>query len=104
MDFGLSRRMDSVTEVREILGTPEYVGECSFPLPRRLLPPWLLANWWSLISTQGVFLRKQVPLKHCIKGESSSRLSFRTHQRLRVLVAAPEILNYEPITTATDMW
>lgn len=27
VDFGLSRRMDSVTEVREILGTPEYVGE-----------------------------------------------------------------------------
>ncbi|KAF7225733.1 serine/threonine kinase 17a like [Nothobranchius furzeri] len=42
VDFGLSRRMDSVTEVREILGTPEYV--------------------------------------------------------------APEILNYEPISTATDMW
>lgn len=42
VDFGLSRRMDSITEVREILGTPEYV--------------------------------------------------------------APEILNYEPITTATDMW
>ncbi|XP_046893779.1 serine/threonine kinase 17a like [Hypomesus transpacificus] len=42
VDFGLSRRMDSVTEVREILGTPEYV--------------------------------------------------------------APEILSYEPISTATDMW
>lgn len=42
VDFGLSRRMDNITEVREILGTPEYV--------------------------------------------------------------APEILNYEPITTATDMW
>ncbi|XP_062388993.1 serine/threonine kinase 17a like [Sardina pilchardus] len=42
VDFGLSRRMDSLTEVREILGTPEYV--------------------------------------------------------------APEILNYEPISTATDMW
>ncbi|KAJ0058373.1 hypothetical protein NL108_013869, partial [Boleophthalmus pectinirostris] len=42
VDFGLSRRMDSITEVREILGTPEYV--------------------------------------------------------------APEILNYEPISTATDMW
>ncbi|KAM4598467.1 serine/threonine kinase 17a like [Polymixia lowei] len=42
VDFGLSRRMDHVKEVREILGTPEYV--------------------------------------------------------------APEILNYEPISTATDMW
>ncbi|KAM6957613.1 serine/threonine kinase 17a like [Aplochiton taeniatus] len=42
VDFGLSRCMDKVTEVREILGTPEYV--------------------------------------------------------------APEILNYEPISTATDMW
>lgn len=30
VDFGLSRHMDSITEVREILGTPEYVGE-----PRR---------------------------------------------------------------------
>ena len=29
VDFGLSRRMDSITEVREILGTPEYVGESS---------------------------------------------------------------------------
>lgn len=42
VDFGLSRRVDSTTEVREILGTPEYV--------------------------------------------------------------APEILNYEPISTASDMW
>ncbi|KAM4535614.1 serine/threonine kinase 17a like [Fundulus diaphanus] len=42
VDFGLSRRMEKITEVREILGTPEYV--------------------------------------------------------------APEILNYEPISTATDMW
>nr|XP_040047132.1 serine/threonine kinase 17a like isoform X1 [Gasterosteus aculeatus aculeatus] len=42
VDFGLSRSMDNMTEVREILGTPEYV--------------------------------------------------------------APEILNYEPISTATDMW
>ncbi|KAJ8344743.1 hypothetical protein SKAU_G00289360 [Synaphobranchus kaupii] len=42
VDFGLSRRMDNVKEVREILGTPEYV--------------------------------------------------------------APEILNYEPLSTATDMW
>nr|XP_046271718.1 serine/threonine kinase 17a like [Scatophagus argus] len=42
VDFGLSRRMDNITEVREILGTPEYV--------------------------------------------------------------APEILNFEPISTATDMW
>ncbi|XP_034046292.1 serine/threonine kinase 17a like [Thalassophryne amazonica] len=42
VDFGLSRRMDNVTEVREILGTPEYV--------------------------------------------------------------APEILNYEPLSTSTDMW
>ncbi|TRY59804.1 hypothetical protein DNTS_035233 [Danionella cerebrum] len=42
VDFGLSRRVDSVSEVREILGTPEYV--------------------------------------------------------------APEVLDYEPISTATDMW
>uniref|UniRef100_A0A4W3GSN0 Serine/threonine kinase 17a like n=1 Tax=Callorhinchus milii TaxID=7868 RepID=A0A4W3GSN0_CALMI len=42
VDFGLSRKVDNVEEVREILGTPEYV--------------------------------------------------------------APEILNYEPISTATDMW
>ncbi|KAM9784922.1 serine/threonine kinase 17a like [Syngnathus typhle] len=42
VDFGLSRRVDNISEVREILGTPEYV--------------------------------------------------------------APEILSYEPITTATDMW
>jgi len=31
VDFGLSRRVDSVTEVREILGTPEYVGESDIP-------------------------------------------------------------------------
>ncbi|XP_056435108.1 serine/threonine kinase 17a like [Gadus chalcogrammus] len=42
VDFGLSRCVDNVSEIREILGTPEYV--------------------------------------------------------------APEILNYEPISTATDMW
>lgn len=27
VDFGLSRRVDAVQEVREILGTPEYVGK-----------------------------------------------------------------------------
>lgn len=27
VDFGLSRRVDNTSEVREILGTPEYVGE-----------------------------------------------------------------------------
>ncbi|KAI4873615.1 hypothetical protein NFI96_016682 [Prochilodus magdalenae] len=42
VDFGLSRRVDSTSEVREIVGTPEYV--------------------------------------------------------------APEVLSYEPISTATDMW
>nr|XP_005313976.2 serine/threonine-protein kinase 17A-like [Chrysemys picta bellii] len=42
VDFGLSRRVDAMREVREILGTPEYV--------------------------------------------------------------APEVLSYEPISTATDMW
>ncbi|OCT61985.1 serine/threonine-protein kinase 17A [Xenopus laevis] len=42
VDFGLSRRVDAIKEIREILGTPEYV--------------------------------------------------------------APEVLNYEPISTATDMW
>uniref|UniRef100_A0A8C5MQC1 Serine/threonine-protein kinase 17B n=1 Tax=Leptobrachium leishanense TaxID=445787 RepID=A0A8C5MQC1_9ANUR len=42
VDFGLSRQVDRIKEVREILGTPEYV--------------------------------------------------------------APEVLNYEPISTATDMW
>lgn len=31
VDFGLSRRMDKITEVREILGTPEYVGEWGPP-------------------------------------------------------------------------
>lgn len=33
VDFGLSRRMDNMTEVREILGTPEYVGECGSQSP-----------------------------------------------------------------------
>ncbi|XP_068120469.1 serine/threonine-protein kinase 17A-like [Hyperolius riggenbachi] len=42
VDFGLSRQVDTIKEVREILGTPEYV--------------------------------------------------------------APEVLNYEPISTSTDMW
>jgi len=32
VDFGLSRRMDKITEVREILGTPEYVGKFCFKL------------------------------------------------------------------------
>lgn len=37
VDFGLSRRMDNITEVREILGTPEYVGESNYqPLHRPL--------------------------------------------------------------------
>ncbi|MEE6527198.1 hypothetical protein FKM82_028389, partial [Ascaphus truei] len=28
VDFGLSRQVDGIKEVREILGTPEYVGKC----------------------------------------------------------------------------
>uniref|UniRef100_A0A8C8MCR9 Serine/threonine-protein kinase 17A n=1 Tax=Oncorhynchus tshawytscha TaxID=74940 RepID=A0A8C8MCR9_ONCTS len=47
VDFGLSRMVSSSQELREIMGTPEYVDKC---------------------------------------------------------FAAPEILNYEPISTATDMW
>lgn len=41
-------------------------------------------------------------LKHCF--ECDFLFVALINQRLCVLVAAPEILNYEPITTATDMW
>lgn len=30
MDFGLARRLGAVGELREILGTPEYVGKMAF--------------------------------------------------------------------------
>lgn len=43
VDFGLSRHMDNITEVREILGTPEYVGE-SAASSRALWGPCRVAN------------------------------------------------------------
>lgn len=49
MDFGLSRCMDKITEVREILGTPEYVGESSFQLLKNQIHPclftWTDSSW-----------------------------------------------------------
>lgn len=33
VDFGLARRLGAVGELREILGTPEYVGEYQTRLP-----------------------------------------------------------------------
>lgn len=33
VDFGLSRMVSSHQELREIMGTPEYVGEFMFNLP-----------------------------------------------------------------------
>lgn len=73
VDFGLSRRVDSTSEVREILGTPEYVGESMMEYFTRLLC---------------------CPISF---GFGSNRL-------IMFLLAAPEILSYEPISTATDMW
>lgn len=69
VDFGLSRRMDNVREVREILGTPEYVGKC---------------------------LHSQMHL--------SSLILFDIITYWIIYPAAPEVLSYEPISTATDMW
>ncbi|MEQ2194430.1 hypothetical protein XENOCAPTIV_029294, partial [Xenoophorus captivus] len=76
VDFGLSRTMDKITEVREILGTPEYVGEF----------------WFQLLNSQ---IRMHL--------FSFERLKFIANW-VCVSLLAPEILNYEPISTATDMW
>lgn len=51
VDFGLSRRMDNITEVREILGTPEYVGESGTSC--RAL--WV----WCFVADAGLVLRLQ---------------------------------------------
>uniref|UniRef100_A0A8C0G0M7 non-specific serine/threonine protein kinase n=1 Tax=Chelonoidis abingdonii TaxID=106734 RepID=A0A8C0G0M7_CHEAB len=40
VDFGLSRRVDAVREVREILGTPEYVSGVPLPSPRGRRQLW----------------------------------------------------------------
>lgn len=68
VDFGLSRVLSSHRELREIMGTPEYVGES-----QRFRPSCTRF----LLRLTGVFV-------FCLP--------------------APEVLNYEPISTATDMW
>lgn len=65
VDFGLSRKLSRRQELREIMGTPEYVGGSSSSVPARLHVP---------------------PSKSVL------------------LLLAPEVLSYEPISTATDMW
>lgn len=71
VDFGLSRMVSSHQELREIMGTPEYVGELLLSLAAATLQE----------SNTGV------TLNNCL-----------------FVFTAPEILNYEPISTATDMW
>lgn len=72
VDFGLSRMVSSHQELREIMGTPEYVGELLLSLAATTLQE----------SNTGVILNN-----NCL-----------------FVFTAPEILNYEPISTATDMW
>lgn len=73
VDFGLSRMVCSHQELREIMGTPEYVGELVL----------------SHTSINTVFTL----IQFCV---ITSMFMF--------FFPAPEILNYEPISTATDMW
>lgn len=51
VDFGLSRRMDNITEVREILGTPEYVGESRIQLTNTRMHPISCVLWltWAFL-------------------------------------------------------
>uniref|UniRef100_A0A8C5MVF9 non-specific serine/threonine protein kinase n=1 Tax=Leptobrachium leishanense TaxID=445787 RepID=A0A8C5MVF9_9ANUR len=75
VDFGLSRQVDRIKEVREILGTPEYVGA------------------WKHKLKAGVSCDRR--RKHCVQSGSKNRQGRGK---------SPEVLNYEPISTATDMW
>lgn len=66
VDFGLARRLGGAGELREIIGTPEYVGKTP--------PP------------------------------AAGSRSVSGFLMLVFVSSAPEVLNYEPITTATDLW
>lgn len=67
-DFGISRVIRSGIEVREILGTPDYVGKIS------VFSSFLLVFDYDFFSILVCF------------------------------IAAPEVLSYEPISLATDIW
>lgn len=81
VDFGLARKLGSSGELREILGTPEYVGKAiqchSFSVHGLIMPEEFMLNESGVFSYFAFFL---------------------------IIYPAPEILNYEPITTATDLW
>lgn len=62
-DFGISRVINKACEVREIVGTPDYVGKCRI-------------NFW-------------------LESFRSTHLYF---------FAAPEILQYDPVSLKTDIW
>lgn len=75
-DFGIARHIARGADVREILGTPDYVGK----------------------------------RKSCDK-ENKILFDFRIRFLIYFLqlflffpLKAPEVLNYEPISLATDMW
>jgi len=86
VDFGLARRLGSAGELREILGTPEYVGK--------------------VYSVSFIFKSTHISLfmVSLLQKSSSSLKVMYMVVLLLIIHAAPEILNYEPITTATDLW
>jgi len=86
VDFGLARRLGSAGELREILGTPEYVGK--------------------VYSLSFIFKSTHISLfmVSLLQKSSCSLKVLYLVVLLLIIHAAPEILNYEPITTATDLW
>lgn len=73
-DFEISRVVLEGTEVREILGTPDYVGKFNMKI---------IFN----IKRINIFYEKYLIVFQFL-----------------LLFLAPEILHYEPITLAADMW
>ena len=81
VDFGLSRRLGTAGELREILGTPEYVGKIKAAEP---------LVYYVLLFSVTIFV---------------CTLDYLTFLYIFCdFISAPEILNYEPISTASDLW
>lgn len=69
IDFGLSRKIPPGVLIKDMIGTPEFVGWLSFIV------------FWCIV-----------------KFSANARIM------VNVLFSAPEIVNYDPLSTSTDMW
>ena len=83
IDFGLARKLNAEKDLKILFGTPEFVG-------KRLIYKLSTAV---LIDLMIILLNEILPKLN--SDPISTAFSF---------VIAPEVVNYETITPATDMW